>query len=148
MKEFKEERLKYFLKFKMKRAILRDIPAGKVHDLTALVEKHGAVSIGRAGNDALIELGKDILIERETEAIVIAKLKALHNLASVSKEHATISYGFNGDSYGFFIKDHSRNGTWINNDKISGEKGRLRHGDVLRFGLYDSAVFEYEEVSE
>jgi pSer/pThr/pTyr-binding forkhead associated (FHA) protein len=136
---------------KMTSAFLVEPITGRRHDLTALLQQNNKViTIGRDGKGALIELGQGIVIEREktqekTEEIGIAKIKALHALVTVSGKHATITYELKRDYEAFFIKDHSRNGTWINGVRLSGEKGRLKNRDVLRFGTGYYAIFEYEE---
>lgn len=115
----------------MRRAILRDVPTEKVHDLTALVEKEKEISLdneveislGRTGYGNMIELGQD------------------NN--TVSRKHATITYSDNGI---FCIRDHSTNGTKINKIIINSEKGNLRDGYELWFGSY-GPVF-YEEIYE
>ncbi len=120
----------------MKRAILRDTVTGKAHDLTALVKEHEEVSVGRKGYGSLI--GLDVKDMRLEDPIVIK---------NVSREHATILYDESGEfGEGFYIRDHSKNGTHINNDLLMLEKGFLKHGDKIWFGDYGPV--EYKEVED
>ncbi len=103
----------------MKHAILRDVSTERNYNLTDLVEQYEEISIGRARNGNLIELGED---------------------TRISRQHATITYLDIGK---FCIRDHSTNGTFINGEKILGEKGLLRDGDKIMFGPYGPMEFRF-----
>lgn len=111
----------------MKRSFLHDTVTGKRYDLTALVEENGSeISIGRIGYGNLIELGKDTDDEDNPNAA-----------QRVSRKHATIT--FLGR---FYIKDHSSNGTRVNEDILTAEQGILTHRDKIWFGTYGPLIYE------
>ncbi|MCX6749819.1 MAG: FHA domain-containing protein [Candidatus Pacearchaeota archaeon] len=128
---------------KMPHAFLTDTITGKRHDLTALLQQDGElITIGRPGKGALIELGFGISIETEkTKELAIAKLMALHNLATVSGKHATIRYM----GKFFYIKDHSTNKTKINDYVLEREERVLVNGNNLFFGSYGPVKVEIED---
>lgn len=110
----------------MKRTVLREIPTGQTHDLTALLEEGDEISVGRE-NGNRIQLGKGLSDE-------IGKSK---HLFTASRHHATITY--NGR---FYIKDHSKNGTKIHGEKIFGERGSLNNEAEIFFGAYGPVIYE------
>ena len=115
----------------MRRAILRDIPGKKVHDLNELAVKNDdEISLGR-DNGNVIRIGEGFSDEKATET----------RLATISRNHATITYS---DIEKFCIRDHSTNGTRINKTAIKSEADFLRSGDEIFFGAY--GPFIYEEI--
>lgn len=138
----------------MKRAILREEPTGKIHDLTALMEdslggetdmdsiEAVEISVGRMGSGADIELGFNSSPNRRTKTMTVS---GVIDTRTVSRQHATITYGWRRME-GFYIKDHSNNGITMDEDKILGERGYLYDGVELYFGSY-GPVF-YEEIFE
>jgi len=141
----------------MKNIRLIDVPADKVHDLTDLVnqavERGEAsdiegieISVGRPGCGCLIELGKDISLEtgdRKTREQQIGILGAIQAVPTVSGNHATIRYGWKEMGEGFYLKDHSRNGTKIDGHTLTlGERCYLSHGVELFFGKYGPVKIE------
>ena len=111
---------------RMKKAILREIPANAIHDLTALIKEDDEISVGREDGNR-IQLGKGLSL----------KLVEEKHLLTVSRQHATISYDEK-----FYIRDHSTNGTRINEKRISIERDYLRNGDEIWFGNYGPVVYE------
>ena len=143
---------KLWKQIKMKNIRLIDVPAGKVYNLTTLVEniiknsvenmdvEDVEIFVGRAGEGCLIELGKGISFEtgdRKTKEQKIGMLEAIQAVSTVSRHHATIRYGWKEMGEGFYIKDNSKNRTTIDGDLLSfGERGYLSHGAELFFGNY------------
>jgi pSer/pThr/pTyr-binding forkhead associated (FHA) protein len=110
----------------MRQAFLTD-PEGKRYNLTVLLkENDGDISVGRVGYGNIIEVTEG----RENV-----------RTSMVSRNHATICYH---KDMGFYIKDHSTHGTWINDTKILGEIGFLINGAKILFAL--TGPFSYEEV--
>ena len=138
----------------MKKAILKDVPAGKVHDLTALIKDslgdetdrdsiEGAeISLGRIGGGADIELGLNFSPVLETKAMAISGGDA----RTISRQHATITYGWKDMGEGFYLKDHSSNGTMVEETKFSLGDCYLQNGDKIFFGSYGPVI--YEEIFE
>lgn len=58
----------------------------------------------------------------------------------VSKSHATL-YWFN---QGWYLKDHSSNGTLLNGQLIVHEAKKVKKGDVLQFGKSEQTMFVLE----
>ncbi len=57
--------------------------------------------------------------------------------AGISRQHA----GIRGDSEGYWLADlGSRNGTYVNGEKISGDPRRLRNFDRIELGGTDTPV--------
>ena len=103
----------------MRNAILRDVKGKVIYNLTKLAEDNDEeISVGREGNGNNIELGLDL---------------------TISRSHATITYQDTGK---FWIKDHSTNGTRINETLLKLEMGYLSDGDELWFGAYGPIIYE------
>ena len=143
----------------MKNIRLIDVPAGKTYDLTSIVKNALKedervmdtgdmfwISVGRIGQGADIEPGKGLSLEGgkgKTEEQQIEIVKASRAIQTVSGNHATIHYAWENSREGFYIKDHSRNGTYIDGEKLlPGELGYLRPGAELTLGSYGSVRVE------
>ncbi|VDK66411.1 unnamed protein product [Onchocerca ochengi] len=59
----------------------------------------------------------------------------------ISREHTTIFVKVRRDRYVCFIKDHSLNGTYVNDFRVSGE-AELQQGDVIKFGHVNGAAIK------
>ena len=139
----------------MKRAFFTDTLTGSKYDLAALVEQHEEVTIGRFRNGNVIGLGEanEDLQRRKTESSGIQKsdvekLRRLFDaVLKVSRQHALLRYGDYGLGEGFYLKDQSSNGTYINSDLYRlGDWTKLRHEDIVSFGgVYD---MYFQEVLE
>ncbi len=67
-------------------------------------------------------------------------------ISTVSGQHATIRYEWGDMGEGFYLKDHSANGVYIDKDNYKGERMFLSDGVELYFGLYGPV--EYREIPE
>ena len=127
-------------------ATLTDVPAGKVHDLGALIKKHGEVKIGRMGarKGAHIEIGVLEIPEGtvDTRLEAIDDARALRNTSLISGEHAILTYEKGEMGEGFYLKDISRNGTAIDRKLYHGEKLILHGGDEIHLPRYGPVKFE------
>ena len=127
----------------LKRTILRDVPAGIVHDLTALMEQHEEVTVGRKEGN-VIQLGGDSQeSQRKTENTMIHRTSGI---STVSRQHATIRHEWKEMGEGIYLKDHSTNGVYIGKENYKGERIFLDDGDELYFGLYGPV--EYRDIPE
>ena len=113
----------------MAHGIFEDTVTGDIHDLTDLAEQHGnEISVGRFGNGNLIGLGSP-----SDERMA----------GTVSRKHATISY-----IKGFYIRDHSTNGTKVNGTLVRTDVHFLNDSDKLWFGSYGPVIYRETEVSQ
>jgi len=129
----------------MKKAILKDVPAGKIYDLTALIDNdtEKEITVGREEGN-VIQLGKNSKqATRETRSTMIHESPAL---LTVSGQHATIRYDWKELGEGFYLRDHSKNGTTIGGSLLLLEYDLLRSGVEIFFGAYGPVI--YEEISE
>ena len=77
------------------------------------------------------------LIGRDEECDIVFDSK------SISKKHASLHF-LDPDGLQCELIDHmSRNGCFVNEDRVWNTKRRLEHGDLLRFG-YDIVSFKFE----
>jgi pSer/pThr/pTyr-binding forkhead associated (FHA) protein len=110
----------------MPRSFLHDKITGKRYDLTALAkENNDEISIGRVGNGNDIELGLENVLQEDK-----------NSASRISRHHATIKY-----LKSFYIKDHSKNGTRVNNRDIE-EEFLLSQGDKIWVSTYGPLVYE------
>lgn len=120
----------------MKNATLEENWTGKTFNLTDLVKKYGSeLVIGR----------KEEGHERKSAANIFLVGGDVPGFIrrSISKEHATIIY--NEDERRFYIKDHSKNGTRINDDPLT-EITPLENGASLYFGKHEYGPVTFHEV--
>jgi len=124
----------------MKRAYLENPRTLEHHDLTALVEEHREVTIGRSEKN-IIQLSNGVLPHREKRDTETGS-ETQDPLATVSARHATFTcvQGL------IYIKDlESTNGTFVNGFKIPVRMGyHLSHGARIRLGDF---LLDYKEVS-
>ena len=108
----------------MTRFFLEETQTDRIFDLTNLLEKHGGeVIVGRKEGKPDICLGNGDL-----EGLI-----PKHNLRTVSREHAILTYD---EHQKIYLQDNnSRNGTKVNGKPID-EATLLRNGDEIYFGSY------------
>ncbi|KAK2956625.1 putative FHA domain containing protein [Blattamonas nauphoetae] len=84
-----------------------------------------------------------LLEEPETEIGRDESCDLVLESKSISKHHATLSF-LDQQGIQAEIVDHTtRNGTFVNDERIWNKKKLLEHGDIIRFG-YDIATFRFE----
>lgn len=84
-------------------------PTHVLHAGRALALDDRGISVGRDGNDVVISVSS--------------------GAAGVSRRHCTFLRGDDG----VMLIDHSRHGTWVNDERVAG-RARLRAGDEVRIG--------------
>ena len=149
----------------MKRAILRDKPAGRRYDITSLLEENGEVTIGRSDGNVMIKLGENNTkrLKRDTETgirvlsdpTIFSKIfgilgrftrkKEENYIRTVSKIHGVITYEYDGwNGQGFYIKDFdaSKNGITKDGYHFKSTTTQLKGKVELFFGLYGPVIFE------
>lgn len=118
----------------MKNATLKENWTGETFNLTDLVKKYGEVVLGR----------KEVGHERKSVANIFLAEGDIPGFIrkSISKEHATIIY--NEDERRFYIQDHSKNGTRMNNNPLT-EITPLENGISLYFGKHEYGPLTFHE---
>ncbi|KAH7830826.1 putative FHA domain [Monocercomonoides exilis] len=91
-------------------------------------------------------IGHNHVYQLETDTIDIGRDQSCDivlNSKGISKKHATLRFiGENGERCELY-DNNSRNGSYVNGERISSEKHSLEQGDNIRFGL-DIASFKFE----
>jgi pSer/pThr/pTyr-binding forkhead associated (FHA) protein len=62
---------------------------------------------------------------------------------SISKQQATIEFLDKEGTRAQLVDNNSRNGTFLNDERVWSSKVPLKHGDIIRFG-YDVVSFRFE----
>ncbi len=97
------------------------------------MEEHEEVTVGRKEGN-VIQLGGDCQnSQSKTQSTMI---HGTPRISTVSGQHATIRYEWGEMGEGFYLKDHSANGVYIDKDNYKGERIFLSDGVELYFGLY------------
>ncbi|VDK71725.1 unnamed protein product [Litomosoides sigmodontis] len=79
-------------------------------------------------------------IGRNPDLVDVVLISQVHS-NMISREHTTIFVKVKRDRYACFIKDHSLNGTYVNDFRVSGE-AELQQGDVIKFGHVNGAAIK------
>ncbi|VDK37655.1 unnamed protein product [Gongylonema pulchrum] len=80
-------------------------------------------------------------IGRNPGLVDVVLISSIHS-NMISREHATIVVKPRADRYACFIKDHSLNGTYINDYRVLGDRTELKQGDVIKFGHVNGAAIK------
>ncbi|VDP11539.1 unnamed protein product [Onchocerca flexuosa] len=90
--------------------------------------------------DETILLYQTTKIGRNPDLVDVVLISQVHS-NMISREHTTIFVKVRRDRYVCFIKDHSLNGTYVNDFRVSGE-AELQQGDVIKFGHVNGAAIK------
>ncbi|MCP9262042.1 hypothetical protein DINM_005338 [Dirofilaria immitis] len=90
--------------------------------------------------DDTVLLYQTTKIGRNPDLVDIVLISQVHS-NMISREHTTIFVKARRDRYACFIKDHSLNGTYVNDFRVSGE-AELQQGDVIKFGHVNGAAIK------
>ncbi|KAL3994776.1 FHA domain family protein [Acanthocheilonema viteae] len=90
--------------------------------------------------DDTVLLYQTTKIGRNPDLVDVVLISQVHS-NMISREHTTIFVKARRDRYACFIKDHSLNGTYVNDFRVSGE-AELQQGDVIKFGHVNGAAIK------
>lgn len=90
--------------------------------------------------DDTVLLYQTTKIGRNPDLVDVVLISQVHS-NMISREHTTIFVKAKRDRYACFIKDHSLNGTYVNDFRVSGE-AELQQGDVIKFGHVNGAAIK------
>uniref|UniRef100_A0A0R3RXM0 FHA domain-containing protein n=1 Tax=Elaeophora elaphi TaxID=1147741 RepID=A0A0R3RXM0_9BILA len=90
--------------------------------------------------DDTVLLYQTTKIGRNPDLVDVVLISHVHS-NMISREHTTIFVKAKRDRYACFIKDHSLNGTYVNDFRVSGE-AELQQGDVIKFGHVNGAAIK------
>ncbi|EJD75497.1 hypothetical protein LOAG_17366 [Loa loa] len=90
--------------------------------------------------DDTVLLYQTTKIGRNPDLVDVVLISQVHS-NMISREHTTIFVKAKRDRYACFIKDHSLNGTYVNDFRVAGE-AELQQGDVIKFGHVNGAAIK------